>query len=98
LLTGRSFDDQLADPAARPIVAERDNGERLVMRPGARLADALVASDQAHLHSLATPWSTIEELHGEFTPDELAEFTDQLRALATRATDTNGAVYCWICV
>ena len=36
LRTGRSFDDQLADPDARTIVAERDNGERLVMRLGAR--------------------------------------------------------------
>ena len=45
LLTGKTFGDQLQDPQSRPIVANRDGGERLVIRIGDALVTALAQAD-----------------------------------------------------
>lgn len=98
LLTGKSFDDQLADPQSPRMVAMRDEGERLVIRIGDDLVRALSRVELARLQSLAHPWADIEEFHGQADPLELAFFLEALRDLARRAEDSPGSLYCWLCV
>ncbi len=98
LLTGKTFDEQLDDPQARPIVATRDGGERLVVRLGDDFASAIARSEPARLQELAVPWAQIEEFYGQADPTDLSHFLMQLRDLAAQATDSGQHVYCWVCV
>jgi hypothetical protein len=98
LLTGRTFDEQLGDPLSRVIVANRDGGERLVIRIGDGFISAIADSDPNRLQELATPWSQIEEFYGQADPADLSRFLLRLRELAAQATSSNQHVYCWICV
>lgn len=98
LLTGRTFDDQLADPEARPILADRDGGERLVIRIGDKLVEALGQAQPSDLDALAGPWSQIEEFYGSANPADLALFLRSLRDLAVSAKSGDQKLYCWVCV
>jgi hypothetical protein len=98
LLTGKSFEEQLSDPQSRPIVANRDGGERLVLRIGDDFSSAIAQSDPARLQELAVPWSQIEEFYGQADPTDLSRFLFRLRDLAGHATDSSQHVYCWVCV
>ena len=98
LLTGRSYEDQIADPDWRPTVAERDGGQQLVVDVGDRLVDALVGADEQRLAALAGPWALIEDFWGNADPRELAEFLVELRGLALRAQQERSGLYCWVCV
>jgi hypothetical protein len=98
LLTGKTFDQQLADSQSRAIVATRDGGECMVHRLGDDFASAIGRSAPARLRELAVPWSQIEEFYGQTDPTDLSQFLLQLRDLAAQATDTGRHVYCWVCV
>src|ERR1700751_5651603 len=52
ILTGRSFDDILQDPAGQ-VIASRDGGERLVIPLTARLQDALASIDDGTVDEVA---------------------------------------------
>jgi hypothetical protein len=96
ILTGRSFDeilDSLADP-----VAERDNGERLVLKVSDGLVDALAASTPESLAEAARPWSRTEEFGGVGDPVTLSELLIELADLARYARDRGDSVWCWTCV
>lgn len=91
LLTGRTFDEILDDE--REPVVERHDGEEVVVRISEHLERALVDVTDAHLAEVAVPWSGTEELAGS-DPADLAAFAQALAALARRARDTGGHVYC----
>lgn len=93
LLTGRSFDDILDDEA--DPVADRDDGDDLVVRLSDELLRALVAAPDGRLDELAVPWSQTEELEGA-DPAVLAEFAHALAALARQARADGASVYCWV--
>jgi hypothetical protein len=98
LLTGKSFDSQLDDPASRPMVAIRDGGERLVVRIGDDFVDALAAVDRDQLPALADKWAEIEEFHGMADPRALEDRAAALGDLARTSRRHGANVYCWVSV
>ncbi len=99
LLTGKTFDEQLADPTSRPILANRDDGERLVIRIGDDLVTSLAQAKSERLRELAQPWSEIKELWlGQGDPNDLFAFLTALRELAETARSSDQNLYCWVCV
>lgn len=90
ILTGRTFDDILDDEW--DPVAEGD-GDVVVVRISPHLERALVDVTDARLAEAAVPWSATEELEGS-DPADLAAFAQRLAALARRARDEGGHVYC----
>ena len=98
LLTGRSFDDVLADPRTGHAVATRDDGNLIVVTLNASLSSALANAEDATLERVAVPWSQTEEFWNAADPADLAEFLKDLAALARRANASSNHLYCWICV
>lgn len=97
LLTGRPLDDLITQNARRQV-AERGDGEGLVMRLSHGLVDALAESDATRLHSVAEPWSQTEEFFGQGEPDVLIGVLDDLAALARQGRIDGQAMYCWLCL
>jgi hypothetical protein len=97
LLTGRSFDDVLADPTGHQV-AIRDGGERLVWALPTALQDALLASDDARLRAMAVPWVATEEFWGQGDPVAAGEWLVQLRQLVRDGKEHGRRLYCWVCV
>ena len=98
LLTGKSFHEQLADPSSRPLVANRNGGERLVLRIDDNLIRAIAGESPDRLEALAQPWSQIEEFGGMVRPEDVASFLVGLQALARQAVVAEHHIYCWISV
>lgn len=97
LLTGRTF-DQVLDAGAREPVAQRDGGDRLVLRVNDALVDALVSTPDDRIEAVALPWSRTEEFWGAAHPEVLARFLHDLAALSRGARDRGDTVYCWVSV
>jgi hypothetical protein len=97
LLTGRSFEDVLADPTGHEV-AIRDGGERLVWALPTALRDALLISDDAQLRAVAVPWVATEEFWGQGDPVAAGEWLVQLRQLVVDGTQKGHTLYCWVCV
>jgi hypothetical protein len=97
LMTGRDADAVMDEPGWEPI-AERDDGELLVVPLRRSLQEALSTASEQELRVVATPWSETEELDGDGDPEILAEALIGLAALTNEAARTGGAVYCWVCV
>jgi hypothetical protein len=97
ILTGRSFDDVLQDTSAE-IIAERDDGERLVARLTRTLQEALARADTMRLKDAAARWSATEEFGGVADPVELGECLVELAGLARTAELQRQRMYCWLCV
>lgn len=98
LLTGKTFSQQLVDPASRPLVASGRDHHRLVIKIDNGFARALADADRSTLDDLAVPWSQAEEIGGTADPELLADFLRRLQDLAGAATSTGSAVYCWLCL
>ncbi|MGU3644840.1 hypothetical protein ACLBXX_07700 [Microbacterium sp. C23T] len=98
LLTGRTFDDVLADPRTGHDLAIRDGGELLVVTINDAVSAALGTADEGTLEQVAGPWSQTEEFWGRGDPTELAGFLKDLAGLARRAQASGDRLYCWICV
>ena len=98
LLTGRAYDDVVADPRSGKDLASRDGGEGLVLTITDSLAGALVAASDEQLAEVAMPWSQTEEFWGQADPGDLAEFLRDLAALARRADAAGHRLYCWLSV
>ena len=97
ILTGTPFDEVLADTTAA-IVAERDGGERLVVRLSTRLQAALAAADGERLQDAAVPWAATDEFFGQADPEELGDSLVELSGLARAAEQLGQRMYCWLCV
>jgi hypothetical protein len=98
LLTGRAYDDIVEDPRSGHAVAQRDDGERLVLTLTDTLRDALAATSAERLAELAVPWSQTEEFWGQGDPEILSTFLTGLAGLARQAQDKHERLYCWVCV
>jgi hypothetical protein len=98
MLTGKRFDEQLADSTSRPILANRDGGECLVLRLGDDLVGPLAQTPTEHLRELAQPWAQIEEFWGQGDPSHLSEFLTELQQMSKSAQSLQHGVYCWICL
>jgi hypothetical protein len=97
ILTGTPFEEVLADATAA-IIAERDGGERLVVRLSTRLQTALAAADPDRLREAAVPWAATDEFFGQADPEELGERLVELSTLARVAESQGQRLYCWLCV
>ena len=99
LLTGRPYDEAVADPRSgvNPL-ASKDGGEVLVAPLTDSLTSALANADGELLEQVARPWSETEEFWGAADPSDLGEFLKELAALASRAEATGQRLYCWVCV
>jgi hypothetical protein len=95
LLTGKTFDQQLADPVSRPLIASGDDDNPVIIKLGDGFVRALAGADRSGLDGLAVPWSQIDELGGMAAPAPLADFLRRLQDLARTATSEG--IYCWIC-
>lgn len=98
VLTGRAYDDIVADPRSMEVLASRDGGEGLVVTITDSLAAALVTASDERLVEVAVPWSQTEEFWGQADPTDLAEFLREFAALARRAGEAGHRLYCWLCV
>ena len=98
LLTGRPYDEVVADPRSGLDLAVRDGGERLVLTVTDSLMAALANTKDDALERVAEPWSGTEEFWGAADPAELTVFLKDLARLATRAQDAGQRIYCWVCV
>jgi hypothetical protein len=99
LLTGRSFDEILADPSGHQV-AIRDGGERIVWALTDNLQNALSNADAARLREVAAPWTAPDDFYGPIDADA-ARASEALLALAAlvRAGKQEGQrLYCWMCV
>lgn len=94
MLTGKSFDAQMADPHSRPIVADRDGV--LVIRIGDEFMGQLAAAEDQRLVELAVPWSQIEEFHGQASVPGLSDLLLRLKGLAKHTVETGEHAYCWL--
>ena len=95
LVTGRTFDERLADVPSEPL-AIRDEGDGWVLPLSVFLVDGLAATDETTLTSLVPRWATIEEFQGAGRDvDDLTSFVLGLQTLAREARSNGGHVYCW---
>ena len=96
VLTGRSWKEIAV--GGDGVVADRDGGERLVLRLTDTLVDALVSSTPEQLELTAGSWSRAEEFYGQADPEMLTEFLAALSGLAREAGAGGRNVYCWVSV
>ena len=95
ILTGRSFDEVLADRSAE-VIAERDDGEGFVARLSTTLQSALAGADERRLKEAGVPWAATEEFGGLEDPAELGECLVELAALARTGERQGQRLYCWV--
>jgi hypothetical protein len=98
LLTGRTYDDVMAEHPGGREVAVNDGGERLVMRLSDELSEALADATENALAAAAVPWAQTEEFWGQGDPQILERFLRNLAGLARQARDTDRRLYCWLCI
>lgn len=98
LLTGRPYDEVVADPRSGHQIALRDNGERAVCAVTHTLTQALANLPRARARDIAVAWAQTEEFWGAADPDDLQSVLLDLSALAARARANSQSLYCWACV
>lgn len=98
LLTGRPYEEVVADPRAGHAVVVRDEGQRVVTTLTSSLMASLAGADDGLLDAVAQPWSQTEEFWGQGNPQALGKLLRDLRGLAARAQAADKQLYCWICV
>jgi hypothetical protein len=98
LLTGDHYDVIARRPRAGHVVAERGQGQTLVVTLTDELQAALAAAPGDQIVAAATPWSHDEEWDGVADPETLANFLLELADLARQAGQRGERLYCWICL
>lgn len=96
LLTGEQYDVIAQRPRAGHVVAERGQGQALVVTLTDELQAALAAAPRDKIVAAATPWSDDEEFGGSADPETLAHFLLELADLARQASRRGERLYCWI--
>jgi len=97
LVNGRTFDEQLGDPNSRRLIAERDGGQRVIVRIADDFIAAAAALPSDRVEAIATQWSRAEEFYGDAPAEGLAQFITEFSALAQRSQGA-GHVYCSVVV
>lgn len=98
LLTGRTIDEVLEANVPGDVIADRDGGQRVVVRLSDALTVALADASDAELAAVAEPWSRTDEFWGRADPSDLAQLLGDLAELARQARERGEALYCWIVV
>jgi hypothetical protein len=98
LLTGKTFEQRLSDPASRPLIASAHDDSVVVVKLADSFVQALADAGKPRLDALAVPWSQMEELGGMADPAALADFLYRLQDLAETAVGEGSAIYCRICL
>lgn len=98
LLTGRPYDDVVADPRCGHVVASQDGTEREVVTVTRTLRDALAMATDRELTGIADRWARAEHSWGRMDPVALAAGLLQLAGLARRAYERGQELYCWLLV
>ena len=96
LMTGRSFDDVMADPRTGNSVAMTQDGERMVLTLNDNLHAALARATANQLAAVTGPWSQAEVAGGTAGAPELSAFLHDLAALAARSKKRDERLYCWV--
>lgn len=97
LLMGRSYEDVVARSSSE-LIAERDEGESLVLKLDGDFLHALATSSDPDLAAVAVPWSETEEFWGHGDPQALATFLIEFAELARAAVECNRTLYCRLTV
>ncbi|PKQ25269.1 MAG: hypothetical protein CVT64_10605 [Actinobacteria bacterium HGW-Actinobacteria-4] len=98
ILTGRDFDQVIAELPEDVVVADRAGGQRLVVKVSAALTAALAAASDADLATVAVPWSETEEFWGMGDPEVLTGWLRVIADHSREAAEKQQAVYCWVAV
>ncbi|MFB6610251.1 hypothetical protein ACFCVO_08030 [Agromyces sp. NPDC056379] len=98
LLTGRTFDEILADSADSGPIAEDGDGTIFVIEVDDVVTEAIADADESRLREVAVPWAQAEEFGGHADPADLAEFLIAIRSIALTARSDGAGLYCWICI
>jgi len=98
LLTGEHYDVISRRPRAGHVIAERGQGQALVVTLTDELQAALAATPRDQIVAAAAPWSHDEEWHGRADPEALSYFLVELADLARQAGQRGERLYCWICL
>jgi hypothetical protein len=97
ILTGRSYDEIVADSADR-IVSSRAGGERLVVQLTKTLQEALAEATEAQLAEAVDRWASTDEFWGRGDPAILRPEIEALAQLARTASRQGTNLYCWLCL
>jgi hypothetical protein len=97
ILTGRSI-TEILEETTRLIIADRDHGERVVVRLTPSLQAALAQATDDELATAVERWSETDEFWGQGDPATLQPLVGQLGALARDASQKGLRLYCWVCV
>lgn len=97
ILTGRPYDEVIADPTG-DVIASRDGGERVVVRLTETLQEALAEATEAQLVEAVERWAQTEEFWGQGDPAILRPEVEQLAGLARTSVQQDTRLYCWACL
>ncbi len=97
LVTGRDYEQVVVGPRWGHPLADRGEGERMVITVTDELQAALADADDGRLASVAVPWSQTDELQGHGDPHSLATLLHDMAELARRARRKHERMYCWTC-
>jgi hypothetical protein len=95
ILAGVDFDEFLARPRSSHVVAERDEGECLVLTISDEFQGVLAGAEAGALAVAARRW--IEE-RGSGDADIIRGLLQELAELARGAQQRDERLYCWVCV
>ncbi|MGH2600869.1 MAG: hypothetical protein ACRDJ9_15975 [Dehalococcoidia bacterium] len=98
LLTGTPFEEIVQRPRSTAAIAERADGQLLVLTLTDEFQAALAEASPERLTEVAEPWSKSEEFFGDAAPEDLTPFLSELATLAREALATGQRLYCWVCV
>jgi hypothetical protein len=98
ILTGTGFEAFLERPRHGYIVAERDNGQELVLTISDETQAVLAGASSEDLSTAAEQWSSQDGRLSNIDAAPLAHLLGELSALARGASEHDEHLYCWICL
>ncbi|KOG33057.1 hypothetical protein [Streptomyces resistomycificus] len=97
VLTGRPASVIKADPRHGHLVATVGEGDVVSVSLTDAFRDELASVDREFLNDVARSWASSGRFSTPPDEDHLADFLQQLAALAERAVGQGHGLYCWIC-
>ena len=96
-LTARPI-SRILDETIGLVIADRDQGERVVVRLTGSLQSALARATDDELASAVDRWSETGEFRGRGDPAILRPLVGELADMARNASQQGLRLYCWVCV